>query len=294
MTPDHDPLPGHTDEDLLAGLRAGRREWFGPLVKRYERELYGYLKRYVGDADLAADVFQNTFLQVFLKVQQYEPGRPAFASLRRTQEDLAALAGGGIEELPARAGEYGHAALAHLERHLFADVAPAGPPLDGAVRFFEGAGARGSLELVAESIRELAADGAPLEQIAPTDMPWLLLRLLSVVQPAILVLAFAALGLWAAPKTGLEAPVVRAWAEGRPLLPALRPQLPAAIIAGLAVALGRRAPVLVVVQAGLGTLNAAALTAEALRTRGLRCAGAVIGSWPAEPDLAAGVLKAVP
>ena len=33
----------------------------------------------------------------------YEPGRAAFASLRRTQEDLAALAGGRIEELPARA-----------------------------------------------------------------------------------------------------------------------------------------------------------------------------------------------
>ena len=29
--------------------------------------------------------------------------------------------GGRIEELPARAAEYGHAALAHLERHLFAD-----------------------------------------------------------------------------------------------------------------------------------------------------------------------------
>ena len=43
---------------------------------------------------------------------------------------------------------------------------PTGPPLDGAVRFLEGAGARGSLELVAESIRELAADGSPLEQIA--------------------------------------------------------------------------------------------------------------------------------
>lgn len=77
---------------------------------------------------------------------------------------------------------------------------------------------------------------APLEQIVPTDMPWLSIRLLSVVQPAILVLALAALGLWAAPKTGLEAPVVRAWAEGRPLLPALRPQLPAATVAGLAVA----------------------------------------------------------
>ncbi len=96
----------------------------------------------------------------------YEPGRPAFASLRRTQEDLAALAGGRIDELPARAAEYGSAALAHLERHLFSDAPPEGPPLDGAVRFLEGAGARGSLELVAESIRELAADGSPLEQIA--------------------------------------------------------------------------------------------------------------------------------
>ncbi|MEU3751532.1 dethiobiotin synthase [Streptomyces olivoreticuli] len=47
------------------------------------------------------------------------------------------------------------------------------------------------------------------------------------------------------------------------------------------------APVLLVVQAGLGTLNITALTAEALRARGLRCQGVVIGSWPADPDLAA-------
>ncbi|MGW1835387.1 dethiobiotin synthase [Streptomyces sp. BBFR2] len=46
------------------------------------------------------------------------------------------------------------------------------------------------------------------------------------------------------------------------------------------------APVLLVAEAGLGTLNATALTALALRTHGLRCAGVVIGSWPAEPDLA--------
>jgi ATP-dependent helicase/DNAse subunit B len=96
----------------------------------------------------------------------YEPGRAAFASLRRTQEDLAALAGGSIEELPARSAEYGHAALAHIERRLFADEPPAGPPLEGAIRFFEAAGARGALELVAEEIRELAAAGTPLEEIA--------------------------------------------------------------------------------------------------------------------------------
>ncbi len=47
------------------------------------------------------------------------------------------------------------------------------------------------------------------------------------------------------------------------------------------------AAVLVVAPAGLGTLNSTALTAEALRARGLTGAGVVIGSWPAEPDLAA-------
>ncbi|MBW5484082.1 dethiobiotin synthase [Streptomyces bambusae] len=46
------------------------------------------------------------------------------------------------------------------------------------------------------------------------------------------------------------------------------------------------APVLVVVPAVLGTLNSAALTAEALRARSLEQLGVVVGSWPAEPDLA--------
>ncbi|MET8506823.1 dethiobiotin synthase [Streptomyces sp. NPDC004787] len=47
------------------------------------------------------------------------------------------------------------------------------------------------------------------------------------------------------------------------------------------------APVLVVAPAGLGTLNSTALTAEALRARGIPQLGVVVGSWPAEPDLAA-------
>ncbi|MFE1579051.1 dethiobiotin synthase [Streptomyces fradiae] len=46
------------------------------------------------------------------------------------------------------------------------------------------------------------------------------------------------------------------------------------------------APVLVVAPAGLGTLNAAALTGEALRTRGLVQLGVVVGSWPSAPGLA--------
>ena len=53
------------------------------------------------------------------------------------------------------------------------------------------------------------------------------------------------------------------------------------------VAWSAAAPVLIVANAGLGTLNETALTAEALRRRGIECAGVVVGSWPADPDLAA-------
>jgi RNA polymerase sigma-70 factor (ECF subfamily) len=75
--PDHTPPPPDSDEDLLVRLRDGERAAFAPLVKRYERELFGYLRRYLGDDDLADDVFQNTFVQVFSKIRQYEPGRAA-------------------------------------------------------------------------------------------------------------------------------------------------------------------------------------------------------------------------
>jgi dethiobiotin synthetase len=46
------------------------------------------------------------------------------------------------------------------------------------------------------------------------------------------------------------------------------------------------APVLVVVAAGLGTLNHTALTLEALASQGVPCAGLVIGAWPSEPGTA--------
>jgi dethiobiotin synthetase len=46
------------------------------------------------------------------------------------------------------------------------------------------------------------------------------------------------------------------------------------------------APVLVVCQAGLGTLNHTAMTLECLDNRALTCAGLVIGSWPERPGIA--------
>lgn len=71
-----EPKTARTDEELFAQARKGDDLAFADLVRRYERELYGYLRRYVGDATLAEDVFQNTFLQLYLKRDQYELGRP--------------------------------------------------------------------------------------------------------------------------------------------------------------------------------------------------------------------------
>lgn len=65
-----------SDEELLSAyrLRADRLA-FNELVRRYERELYSYLRRYLGDASMAEDAFQSTFLQVHLKCDQFEEGR---------------------------------------------------------------------------------------------------------------------------------------------------------------------------------------------------------------------------
>lgn len=52
------------------------------------------------------------------------------------------------------------------------------------------------------------------------------------------------------------------------------------------VATALTAPVLLVASAGLGVLNTAVLTAEALRCRDLELRGTVIGAYPAEPGLA--------
>jgi ATP-dependent helicase/DNAse subunit B len=97
----------------------------------------------------------------------YEPGRPAFESLRRTMADLTSLADGRIEELPPGFAAVAEPALAYLERALFAENgSPSPPPIDGALRFFEGAGTRGALELVGEEVLTLIRGGSRPEQIA--------------------------------------------------------------------------------------------------------------------------------
>jgi len=75
VTPDI-PSDEWTDEDLLLEYQGcGDPRAFDELVQRYEGELYNYLRRYLGDAEMAEDAFQTTFLQVHLKCDQFQAGR---------------------------------------------------------------------------------------------------------------------------------------------------------------------------------------------------------------------------
>jgi RNA polymerase sigma-70 factor (ECF subfamily) len=69
-------LTSWTDEELLLEYRlTGRPAVFETLVKRYERELYNYLRRFLNNQVLAEDAFQATFLQVHLKCHLYDVSR---------------------------------------------------------------------------------------------------------------------------------------------------------------------------------------------------------------------------
>jgi ATP-dependent helicase/DNAse subunit B len=151
---------GLWDRDLLRRraaerLRSDLAAWHGEPVFAYGFEdltgaQWALLEALAGRADVSVSL-------------PYEPGRPAFASLRRTAEDLQRLAADRIEELPA--SPTAHPALAHLERALFSDATITPVATDGAVRFLEGAGTRGALELVGEEVLRLLRAGTPTERI---------------------------------------------------------------------------------------------------------------------------------
>jgi len=69
-------LDEDTDEELIRRFRhSGDTTAFESLVHRYDRDLFGYLRRYLHSAEMAEDVFQATFLQVHLKRDAFEDGR---------------------------------------------------------------------------------------------------------------------------------------------------------------------------------------------------------------------------
>jgi len=65
-----------TDEMLIIRYSESEdRQVFETLMRRYEREIYSYLKRYMGNAQMAEDAFQGTFVHVHLKCKQFDVSR---------------------------------------------------------------------------------------------------------------------------------------------------------------------------------------------------------------------------
>lgn len=64
-----------SDEELMARVQQKDPDAFTELVNQFERELFNYLRRYLGNAEMAEDVAQNTWILIFRKRMQYTLGR---------------------------------------------------------------------------------------------------------------------------------------------------------------------------------------------------------------------------
>jgi RNA polymerase sigma-70 factor (ECF subfamily) len=67
--------PALSDNELLQRHLDGDAGAFAALVHRYERELYNFLARFTGNAALAEDVFQETFLQLHVSAGTFDTSR---------------------------------------------------------------------------------------------------------------------------------------------------------------------------------------------------------------------------
>lgn len=60
-----------SDEILMRQVKLGDRRAFEVLMKRYEAPLYNYLKRMIGNAHDAEDLFQETFLRIYRHARRF-------------------------------------------------------------------------------------------------------------------------------------------------------------------------------------------------------------------------------
>ena len=65
-----------TDSDLLVRYMAGDEDAFCELITRYKNSLYAFLKRFLNRQELVEDVFQETFLQLYMSKGSFDTSRP--------------------------------------------------------------------------------------------------------------------------------------------------------------------------------------------------------------------------
>ncbi len=64
------------DNKLLKRYAAGDEEAFQELMDRYRDSVYAFLRRFLNRSDLIEDVFQETFLQLFVSRDTFDISRP--------------------------------------------------------------------------------------------------------------------------------------------------------------------------------------------------------------------------
>ena len=64
------------DKDLMKRYAAGEEDAFQELVRRYKDSVYGYLRRFLSRSDLVEDVFQETFMQLYVSRNTFDQSRP--------------------------------------------------------------------------------------------------------------------------------------------------------------------------------------------------------------------------
>lgn len=70
------------DLTLVARARDGEDRAFAELLQRHKPSLYGFVRRYVSDADAAVDVVQETFVAAWRALARYDARRPFAVWLR--------------------------------------------------------------------------------------------------------------------------------------------------------------------------------------------------------------------
>ncbi len=64
------------DVQLLQRYAAGDEGAFQELVRQYKDSLYAFLRRFLSDRDLVDDVFQETFMQLYVSRDTFDQSKP--------------------------------------------------------------------------------------------------------------------------------------------------------------------------------------------------------------------------
>jgi RNA polymerase sigma-70 factor (ECF subfamily) len=64
------------DRELLERYAAGEEEAFQQLVSQYKDSVYGFLRRFLSRSDVVEDVFQETFMQLYVSRDTFDQSRP--------------------------------------------------------------------------------------------------------------------------------------------------------------------------------------------------------------------------